>query len=99
MGDKNVTAKFAKPQMTTEIAAPWARAVEGYISVGISHGCGSHPMPKAEVAMYRMITPGIANGNLGVLTADSMTRPPKIVKSKKDATRTIEPQSISLRLP
>ena len=65
IGDKKVTAKLAKPQITTEMAAPLALAAEGYISVGISLGCGSHPMPNAAVAIYSTITPGIASGRVG----------------------------------
>ena len=46
-GVRKVIAKLAMPQIMTEIAAAWARAVVGKSSVGINQTVASQPIPKA----------------------------------------------------
>ena len=95
-----MTAKFANPQMTTEMAEPWARDVEGKISVGISQTCESQPMPKMPVAMKRTILPMMVRGSLGILRLSAFwTRPPSKVKTKKQAKRPKAPPTIMMRRP
>ena len=61
MGVRRVTAKLARPQMMTETAVPWARAVVGKISVGMSQIVASHPIPNCKKLSvgdlsYRILT-------------------------------------------
>jgi len=93
-------AKFASPQMMTEIAVPWARAVVGKTSVGKSQTVESQPMPKAPVATNRIRVPMTPGTRTGMCNSEAFaTRPPKRARRAKDEERMMEPWIRRLRRP
>ena len=104
MGVSNVIPKFANPHTMTEIAVPWARAVVGNISVGMSQIVASQPMPKAPVARKRVIVPRVAGRMWGIGIGrreeeEWFARKEKRVRRKKEVVRMREPLRRRVRRP